>query len=134
MLVCRKLERVPFKAVHLPFPLLGKIVGLQQISSFFVGIGLPCLMLGQTSLPRVVNQQTAFLECCSDFPSLCWDMTFCLYFCPNRQQASHSNILGCQIVGLQHREVKSDTPTMGKEVIPTTIFAKNHHFVEFQHI
>ncbi len=24
------------KAVHLPFPLLGKIVGLQQISSFFL--------------------------------------------------------------------------------------------------
>ena len=34
--------------VHLPFPLMGKIVGIQQISSRFVGIRLPCLMLWQT--------------------------------------------------------------------------------------
>ena len=33
------------QTVHLPFQLLGKIVGLQQISSLFVGIGLPCLMV-----------------------------------------------------------------------------------------
>ena len=60
-------------SVHLPFPLLGKIVGLIQLSSFLVGIGLPCLKLKQTSLPRVVTQQSAFLEYWIDFPSYCWD-------------------------------------------------------------
>ncbi len=70
--------------VRLLFPLLGKI------SSFLVGIGLPCLKLGQTLLPMVV--------------------------------------------GLQLWERKSDTRTIGKEVIPTRIFPKNHHFVEFHHI
>ncbi len=46
---------------------------LQQIFSYLVGIGLACLKLGQTSLPRVVTQQSAFLECWGDFPSYCWD-------------------------------------------------------------
>ncbi len=110
--------------VHLPFPLLGKIVGLQQITSFFVRIGLPCLKLGQTSPPRVVTQQSAFLECWGDFPSLCWDWNFRSY----KQQGSHSNILGCQIVGLQLWEGKSDSPTIGKEGIPTTIFPKKSPF------
>ncbi len=41
-------------------------------SSFPVGIELPCLKLGKTSLPRVATQQSAFLECWDDFPSYCW--------------------------------------------------------------
>ena len=105
--------------VHLPFPLLDKIVGLQQISSFFVGIRLPCLMLRLTSLPRVVTQQTAFLECWGDFLSLCWDW--------------NNGKSPCQTfptIGLKLKEGKSDTPTIGWKVTPTTIFPKSHHFVE----
>ncbi len=54
-------------------PIVGQNCWAPTNFQFFVGIGLPCLMLGQTSLPRVVTQQTDFLECWGDFPSLCWD-------------------------------------------------------------
>ncbi len=39
---------------------------------FFVGIGLSCLKLGQTSLHRIVTQQYFCLEYWGDFPSYCW--------------------------------------------------------------
>ncbi len=47
---------------------------LQQISIYFVGIGLPFFTLGHTSLPRLVTQQSTFLKCWGNFPSYCWEV------------------------------------------------------------
>ncbi len=58
-------------SVHLPFPFLGKIVGLQQFSIFsWDCTSLPKASIGQTSLPGVVTQHSAFLECWGWLPLL----------------------------------------------------------------